>query len=153
MEKIIIKPLRHSDIDNIMTWVNNPEVVKNFQHFSKKFSRKDEAVHIKRMLASKNDFVFSFFSAEGGSASGGEKKNDIYIGQGGIHQISWENKLGRLSLFIKPEFQGHGFGQTALRLLLAQGFKNLKLHKLWLIIWASNKRGIHIYKKLGFKQE
>lgn len=82
-----MRPLKLSDVDHIMTWVNDPEIVKNLQHFDKVFTRKDELTYVKKMLKSKNDFVFSFFN----------KKTSEYVGQGGIHQISWENRLGRLS--------------------------------------------------------
>jgi len=56
-----MKPLKLSDIKNIMSWVNDPNVVKNLQHFNKRFARKDEFQYLKRMLKSKNDFVFPFF--------------------------------------------------------------------------------------------
>jgi len=83
---IILKPLELNDVDHIMTWANDPEVVKNLQHFDKKFTKEDEIAYVNKLLNSKNDFVFSIFDG------------DRYIGQCGIHQIAWENKLGRLSL-------------------------------------------------------
>src|SRR3989344_6144944 len=143
MKKLIIRPLKLGDVDHIMTWVNHPEVVKNLQHFNKKFTRKDEAEYVKKILKSKNDFVFSFF----------HHKTEEYIGQGGIHQISWDNKLGRLSIIIKRGYWNKGYAQEILPALVDYAFKKLKLHKVWLMHWKENKKAGHLYKKLGFIKE
>ncbi|MDO8496693.1 MAG: GNAT family protein [bacterium] len=142
MSELIMRPLKLSDVDHIMIWVNNPEVVMNLQHFDKKFTRKDEESYVKKILASKNDFVFSFFN----------KKGD-YIGQGGIHQIAWENKLGRLSIIINREHWNKGYAQEILPNLVNHAFKKLGLHKIWLMHWKENKKAGHLYKKLGFIKE
>src|SRR3989338_275627 len=142
IKQLIMKPLKFSDIDYIMTCVNDPEAVKNLQHFNKKFTRKDEFEYVRKILKSKNDFVFSFFN-----------KFREYIGQGGIHQISWENKLGRLSLIVKREHWNKGNAQEILPALVNYAFRTLKLHKIWLMHWKENKKAGHLYKKLGFKKE
>ena len=141
--ELILRPLKLSDVDYIMTWVNDPEVIKNLQHFNKKFTKKDENEYVKKILKSKNDFVFSFF----------HHKTGEYIGQGGIHQISWDNKLGRLSIIIKREYWNKGHAQEILPSLVNCAFKKLKLHKVWLMHWKENKKAGHLYKKLGFKNE
>lgn len=140
--KLIMRPLKLSDVNHIMTWVNDPEVVKNLQHFNKKFTIKDEEKYVKKMLASKNDFILSFFNQSG-----------EYIGQGGIHQISWENKLGRLSIIVKREYWNKGYAQEMLPVLINYGFKKLDLHKIWLMHWKENKKAGHLYQKLGFVKE
>lgn len=142
-KNLFIKPLKLSDVDCIMTWVNDPDVVKNLQNFNKKFTKKDEAIYVKKTLKSKNDFVFSIF----------QKNNGEYVGQIGIHQISWENKLGRLSIIIKREHWGKNYAQEVIPLVLSSAFHKLKLHKVWLMRWSTNKKAKHLYKKLGFKEE
>ena len=139
--KIKLKPLELKDVDNIMTWVNDLEVTKNLQHFNKNFTKKDEVAYVKKLLTSKNDFVFSVFDGSN------------YVGQCGIHQIAWENKLGRLSLIIKQEFWNKGYAQKVLPMLINQAFKKLGLHKVSLIHWKENKKADHLYKKIGFKKE
>jgi len=52
MKNLYIRPIKLSDVDNIMTWVNDPEVVKNLQHFNKKFTKKDEKNYVKKLLKS-----------------------------------------------------------------------------------------------------
>lgn len=138
---IELKPLNLKDVGQIMTWVNDPEVVKNLQHFNRKFTSRDEVDYVKKILVSKNDFIFSIYN------------DDQYIGQCGIHGIAWENKLGRLSLVIKKEFWNKGYAQKVLPILIDHAFKKLELHKVYLMHWQENKKADHLYKKVGFKKE
>ena len=94
------------------------------------------------MIKSKKDFVFSFFTPSG-----------EYIGQGGVHGVSWENRLARLSLIIKREQWGKGYAHAVIPMLLSHAFRKLKLHKVWLMVWATNKKNIYLYTKLGFNKE
>lgn len=142
LNKLKKRPLKLKDVNFIITWVNDPDVVKNLQHFNKKFTEKDEKEYVKKILKSKSDFVFSFFNKDGD-----------YVGQGGIHQISWENKLGRLSLVVKKEHWNKGYAQEILPALIKYAFQKLELHKMWLMHWKENKKAYHLYKKLGFKKE
>lgn len=139
---IILRPLSFNDLNDIMTWVNDSEVIKNLQHFSKKLTREDESNYINRILESQNDYIFSII-----------RKDGVYLGQCGLHQISWENKLSRMAIIIKREFWGMGYAQKAIRELLAFSFQNLKLHKVWLLVYSTNKKARHIYDKIGFKEE
>ncbi len=140
--KIYIKPLSVKDIDHVMSWVNDPEIIKNFQNFGRKFTKKEELDYIKELIKSKINFAFSVFN-----------ENGDYIGQISINQISWANKLGRLALIIKKEYWGVGYAQQAIPLIIKFAFRKLRLNKVWLMAYSSNKKGLHVYEKVGFKQE
>jgi len=142
-KNVRIKPVSLNDINNIMSWINDPDVIKNFQHFGKKFTKQEELKFLKKVLANNTDYIFSIF----------KKGTNEYIGQSAINQINWQNKLGRLSLLIKKEHWGKGYAQEVIPLLLEYAFKKLKLNKVWLMAYQSNKKGMHIYKKMGFKKE
>ena len=141
---VFLKPLKESDIGHVMTWVNDPDVVKNFQHFGKKLTKKEELVFVKKLVKNerKTDFVFSIFGVD-----------ETYLGQCAINQISWENRLGRFSLIIKKEHWGKGYAQKVLPILLDYAFRELKLNKVWGMVYATNEKALHLYKKAGFKRE
>ena len=48
---------------------------------------------------------------------------------------------------------GHGLGQQALRTLLAHVFGSLGAHRLWLDVFPTNRRALHVYGTAGFRQE
>lgn len=140
--RVELRPLKLRNIDNIMTWVNDPDIVKNFQNF-KGFTRSEELKFLKKIIKSKNDYVFSIFRTTDGK----------YLGQCAINQISRQNKLGRFSIFVTKENWGKGYAEEAIRLLIEFAFRKLGLHKIWGVAWATNKKAWHIYRKVGFKKE
>jgi RimJ/RimL family protein N-acetyltransferase len=145
MSVVRLRPLAESDVDHIMTWVNDPEITGNIAAFSgHAFSRDDEIAYVRRTLASKTDIVFSIEEASSGR----------YLGQTGIHQIHDRSKVGRLACIVAAKGDhGRGFGTGAIRLVLDHAFGPLGLHKMWLMVFRHNERGRRIYGKLGFVEE
>ena len=138
-----LRPLCMGDLDNIMQWLNNPEIVSHIQAFKLPISRDTEKAHLEKIIASTSDKVFSI-----------ETEEEIYIGQIGIHQIHWPSRIGRLGLIIgKKEYQGRGYGQGAVKEASKFAFESLGLNKLWLMVYATNERGLHMYDKCGFQKE
>lgn len=142
---VTLRPLEESDVDHIMTWVNDPAIVGNLAAFSgAAFTRDQELDYVRRVRTATNERVFSIFVAEDGR----------YLGQCGIHQIHDRSKVGRLACIIAQRGDmGRGYGSAAIRALLAHAFDELALHKLWLMIFSHNTRGRGIYERIGFVQE
>lgn len=142
--KLRIRPAVLEDLDAIMTWINDPEVVAHIANIKSPVSRDEEAAWLRRTLLSANDRLYSFEDAATGA----------YVGQGGIHQIYWPARSGRLAIIIKKEYQGRGYGAAAMRELMRVGFEDLKLHKLWSIVMEDNPKTVHLnVTVLGFRQE
>ena len=49
------------------------------------------------------------------------------VGYGGIENISWENRNGEISLLLRPECRGKGYGREAVGLFLEQAFEHMNL--------------------------
>jgi RimJ/RimL family protein N-acetyltransferase len=138
-----LRPLEMNDLDNMMTWVNDPTVIGNFQNFKMPISRDDEAKYLEKLLASEIDKTFAV-----------EAEDGKYIGNIGINQIHWPSRNARLSLIIgNKNYWGKGYAQSALQEVIRLSFDHYNLHKLWLIVWEENKKAQHIYKKVGFQEE
>lgn len=142
-DELYVRPVTIDDARYVMEWVNDPEVVKNFQHFGKTYTEDEERAYLQKLIDSKADYAFSIF----------RKSDGAYIGQAALNQISYENKLARLSLTIKRSEWGKGYAQIAILLILAVAFFDLDLHKVWLMVYESNEKARHIYQKLGFREE
>lgn len=48
--------------------------------------------------------------------------------------------------------KGQGFGQTAMQMVEQYCKQELQKTRIWLDVFESNQRGIHIYQKLGYQQ-
>ncbi|MBI4674561.1 MAG: GNAT family N-acetyltransferase [Chloroflexi bacterium] len=53
----------------------------------------------------------------------------------------------------EPEFRGKGYGTDALRLALRFAFRELNMHRVALMVLATNARAIRSYEKCGFVRE
>ena len=77
-----------------------------------------------------------------------EEGESELIGFGVISIILDESEL--LDMAIAKDFQGKGYGQVLMDFLVKKAAGN-GAEKMFLEVRASNKRAIHVYKKLGFK--
>jgi len=145
MSLVKLRPLAPSDVDQIMTWVNDPDIVGNIAAFSgEPFTRNQELAYIESILASRADRVFSIVRAADGA----------YLGQAGVHQIHWRSRVGRLSCLIASRAEmGKGYGTAAVARLLDWAFGDAKLHKTWLMVFRHNTRAQGVYGRLGFQVE
>lgn len=138
-----IRPLSLDDLDNIMTWVNDPEVIGRYAYFTKPISREEEVEWLKGKLESNIDIFYAIEDGDG-----------IYLGNCAIEKIHWPAKHGRLSITIgNKEERGKGHGFRAINLLLDQAFNEHNLHKVYLIVAVDNQSGINLFKKCGFLEE
>ena len=139
----IIRPLTLDDLDNVMTWVNDPEVIGRYAYFTKPISRGEEEKWLKGKLESKVDCFYAI-----------ENADDVYLGNCAIEKIHWPAKHGRLSITIgNKEERGKGHGFRAINLLLDQAFNEHNLHKVYLIVAVDNQKSINLFKKCGFLEE
>lgn len=81
------------------------------------------------------------------------KTGDILVGSCQLHSISSVHKKAELQIRLSPKHQGKGYGLQALQKLIDYGFLDLGLHKIYLHVFATNKRAIALYAKLGFTSD
>ncbi|MBI4440630.1 GNAT family N-acetyltransferase [Candidatus Woesearchaeota archaeon] len=138
---LTIRPLAMADVDHIMQWINDPEVVGNFAKFTAQTTRAEEEAYVQKMLTSKTDRVYAI------------DVDGTYIGNIGLHEINWTNKTARLAIIIgRKDYWGKGFAQWAIKGIMKEA-NALSLHKVWLVVLARNAKARHIYEKCGFQQE
>lgn len=152
---VSLTPLQPSDVDDILTWVNDHSVVGNLATFSgAPLTRAQELTYVHRMMSSVSDFVWSVRAADDGR----------YLGQVGLHAIHHRSKVGRLACVIaRKDDMGKGFGSAAIAAALDLAFADLDaadatadalgLHKVWLMVFATNDRARRTYARLGFVEE
>lgn len=138
-----LRPLQRNDLDNIMPWVNDPDIVGNFQHFNRTMSREEEKQYLEKLLSSPTDKVFAV-----------EAEDGTYLGNIGLHQIYLPSRNARFAIILgRKDYWGQGYAQSAIPQLLKVAFDDVGLHKVWGIHFQENKKAAHLYEKLGFRTE
>jgi len=140
--RIILRPIERTDIPQIIKWVNDPDV-RQYISIIFPMMETDEQEWFDNLHRRKpNDMVF------------GIVVDEKFIGNMGVHGISWTNGTATTGAFIgEKEYRGKGYGTEAKMLLLHYLFHTLNLHKVCSTVIAYNKRSYAYSMKCWYKEE
>jgi len=79
--------------------------------------------------------------------------DDELIGECGFHAIDHYRGSCQLGIVLGREFWAKGFGQDAVRALVAYAFRDLNMRKVALEVLADDDRAVGAYRKAGFVEE
>ena len=138
--KVYLNPSREDDIPMLVKFMNedvirlvgrnNGSIVYE-NIFKERFTERE-----------KKDELFSIF----------KKENDSIIGDMSLNSMDRYNRSAMISIVIYgDENRGRGYGREAILLLLKHAFIDINLESVHLGTWEFNKRAIHLYESIGFK--
>ncbi|MEN8225071.1 MAG: GNAT family protein [Bacteroidota bacterium] len=81
------------------------------------------------------------------------ENNEGTIGQICIKSIRWINRKAGISLFIKRDMQGKGYGMSSLQAIIEYGFMRLNLFRLEAEVIDGNKASLKLMQQSGFTEE
>ena len=141
---IYLRPLDGGDVESITRWHNDKEIMGLFA-LTRAGPKEYWAEWLERKLKSPNAVYFGIV----------KKSDDRLIGHVHLEEIYWSHKLCRdLGIIIgEKEEWSKGYGTEALELIMGYAFEELGMHRLELMTFDFNKRGIRVWEKCGFKQE
>lgn len=73
---------------------------------------------------------------------------EVFVGVGGLINISWENRNAEISLIIDDRYHRQGLGEKAVDLLVNQGFLCLNLQNIHGEVYYCNVSGLSFWKKM-----
>jgi RimJ/RimL family protein N-acetyltransferase len=143
-DKIYLRPLEKKEMILISRWHNDDEIMTLFAISEKK----PEEYWLNWFERIENDPTIIYFGIV-------KKSDEKLIGYVHLEGISWPHKLCRdIGILIGEKDQwSKGFGTEAMKLMIKHSFKDLGLHRLELMTFPFNKRGLKVWDKCGFTQE
>ena len=140
---IYLRLMNDEDTDNIVAWRNKDSVRKNFI-YQALFTRESHENWIRTMIETGKVVQMMICERETGRAVGSVYIRDIEP----IHQKA------EYGIFIgEDDARGKGYGTAAARLMIKYCFEEMKLHRLFLRVYAENEQAIRSYEKAGFVKE
>jgi UDP-4-amino-4,6-dideoxy-N-acetyl-beta-L-altrosamine N-acetyltransferase len=140
---IYIREMTYEDTDLIVAWRNKDSVRKNFI-YQALFTRESHENWIRTMIETGKVVQMMICERETGRAVGSVYIRDIEP----IHQKA------EYGIFIgEDDARGKGYGTAAARLMIKYCFEEMKLHRLFLRVYAENEQAIRSYEKAGFVKE
>ena len=141
-EQVLLRALEPSDLPDYFRWLNDPEVVRNLVIYAP-LAMPDEEAWYEAMRADDSQMVFAI-----------ETETGQHIGNLGLMHINWKDRTAELGIVIGEKSQwGKGYGQDAIRTLLAFVFAEMNLNRIYLRVYAEHSIAINAYLKCGFVEE
>ena len=143
-ERIRLRPLQKADASLLYEWITDRTLVIHNAPFWP-VSESDHESWIESMMTKRSDLVI--FVIE-------EIDSERTIGTCQLFNINWIHRSAELQIRIGDvTHQGKGLGTDAVTLLCEFGHADLNLHRIYLHVFASNRRAIRAYEKCGFQRE
>ncbi len=140
---IFLRPMTYEDTENIVNWRNSDAVRKNFI-YQALFTKESHENWIRTMVETGK--VVQFMICE---VAGDKPVGSVYI-----RDIDHTHHKAEYGIFIgDAQARGRGYGTAAARLMIKYCFQELKLHRLFLRVYAKNQQAIRSYEKAGFTKE
>ncbi len=141
--EVILRTPKWEDLNDLMEYINSlvdegAEIARDH-----KVTREEEADWLGRKLAllEKGEELSLVAEVDGKVVANSE-----------ITKLrGYSRHVGGLGISIKKGYRDIGIGTEMLKTLIAQA-KKMDLKILTLSVFSTNKRAIHVYKKVGFKE-
>ena len=140
---MILRTPKWEDLDDLMELINSLVDEKAEIARTDKVTREDEVEWLPKVLASLEKDELFFLVAE---------VDRKVVASSDIHILNGNEKhVGVLGIVLKSGFRDLGIGTEMMKTLVEQAMA-LGLKVLTLQAFATNKRAVHVYEKVGFVQ-
>lgn len=142
-ERVYLRPLTEEDLPKVLLW-NLDEDLSEYLDSELPTSLEECKEWHAQMKSDRYAQVFGIVFYH----------NHLLIGDVELINITWRNGHAELRIRIgEKDFWNQGLGTETLHLLLGYVFYQLKLERIYLRVYETNKRAIRCYRKAGFSFE
>ncbi len=138
-----IRPLERQDLELVAKWRQSSAAIEAF-FSADPVSLSTQGLWYEAYLRDQNDMMFVIILDDG-----------TPVGTIALVNIDHRNQKAEYARLLigDPTFKRKGVAESASRELLAFGFKQLHLTKIYLEVFETNHAAVSLYKKLGFETE
>ena len=143
-ERISLHRLTEEDVtQEYVDWMNDIEVVRYTESRFYQHTRESTLSFVRSVT---NEFNYAFAIVDNDTKQ--------HLGNIKIGNINPYHKNADVGLIIgRKEFWGKGIATEAIRLCVGFAFRELKLHRLWAGVYASNIGSAKAFERAGFSLE
>jgi RimJ/RimL family protein N-acetyltransferase len=145
-ERVRLRGAERSDLDKFVEWINDPEVTKGLTLFLPMSSVDEEKWFEGAMQRPQEEKPLVIDRKDG--------TDWRLIGNSNFMDFDWVARSAEVGIMIGDKsIWDQGYGTEVMTLLLRHGFETLNLNRIYLRVYAENKRAIRTYEKVGFVHE
>jgi RimJ/RimL family protein N-acetyltransferase len=141
--RVTLGAVRAEDLPRLWEWINDREqVIYNAAY--KPVSEPEHLAWFEQVSRNPRVKIFALRDAA----------DDVLVGTCQLHSIDCVARAAELQIRIGDVGKRDaGLGTDAVRQLTEFGFRDLNLNRIYLHVFATNARAIHVYEKAGFVRE
>lgn len=139
---VILRTPKWEDLDDFLELINSLVDEKAEIYVTEKVSREEEAKWLLEVIAHLERDEDFFLAAEVG-------KKVVALAEFKIKKGDKEHPVGAIGIIVKKGYRNIGIGTEILKTIFEQA-TFFGLRKMTINAFATNKRAIHVYKKVGF---
>lgn len=140
-----LRAIEEKDLEQLLIWRNQAEYRRFFREYRELGSAEQRSWFEQKVLHDEHTRMFSIVKLE---------SEDI-LGACGLCYIDWVNQCADFSIYIGKGglYIDDEYAIDAAQLMIAYGFDELNLHRLWAEIYDIDEKKKKMFKQLGFVHE
>lgn len=140
-----LRAIERADLGQLLEWRNRPDLRRFFREH-RELSESDQERWFVNVVGA--DPGTAMFAIE-------RLADNALVGAAGLCQINWRARSADLSLYIGlgGVYVDDLLAPEAAQLLIAYGFGELALHRIWVEVYAFDDAKHRLVEQLGFTQE
>ncbi|MTI38082.1 GNAT family N-acetyltransferase [Fulvivirga lutimaris] len=139
-DRLLLRPIVKSDIDNIYNGLSNPEVIK---YYGVSFDSLEATKEQMEWFEKSSQCWWAICSLD----------NKQFYGAAGVNDISLPHKKAEIGFWLLPDYWREGIISEAIPLVINFGFNQLELHRIEGFVETENQGSKHTLEKVGFRYE
>jgi len=140
-ERVYLRPFTDSDLENVFKGLSHPEIIKYYGiSFDSLEATKEQMTWFADLEKNKTGIWWAVCS----------KKDDTFLGAGGLTDLSKEHKKAEIGFWLLPESWGKGYMTETMPLIFNYAFNNLQLHRIEGFVETKNSNCKNALAKLEF---
>ena len=145
-KRLILREFEEEDWRAVLAYQSHPLYLRYYPWTHR--TEQDVRAFVRRFLAQREEEPRTKFQFAITLASRGQ-----LIGNAGIRMKTPEAREADIGYELDPRYWGCGYATEAAGALLALGFRELKLHRIWAQCIAENTASARVLEKIGMRQE
>jgi len=138
---VVLRASEPDDLPNYVRWLQDRDVLTYFGPY-------------RPMNLAQEESWFERQNSDSSSINFAIAHQGQHVGGCGYLNINHQHRHAEVGIFIgEKSLWDQGLGRDALATIVDYGFQYLNFHRIYLRVFAENKRAIHSYEKVGFQHE
>lgn len=145
MKGLVLRKLKEEDAENMLEWMFDGDICKNFRFDGKQKGLEDALTFIRsaeNIVKAGNSIHYAI------TQDGGE-----YLGTASLKNLDMVARHAEFAIVLRKKAQGKGLALAATKEMLRLAFSEFGLQRVYLNVLRENEKAIRLYERCGFVYE